>query len=190
MTYNQFLSLAQEAGATRILSVDGEYYVASFATGLTVLYSHLGGGSIVPDDNWGCDGEIIAPPGSDRELADAMDWAATHSINAFWGAADTLYVLSERDNAHDTIVDALPVYGLWVYRRDIANGDLDQIVEEEWDYGWASSVDTQGGNTYSSEGAARDAREESPSYGRRHIVEITRDDVRAALLEVFAPHDG
>ncbi|HNR00555.1 MAG TPA: hypothetical protein PKN52_11155 [Trueperaceae bacterium] len=90
---------------------------------------------------------------------------------------DTIFTLSDRDDTLAHIADAMTGYEADLYAADIAAGKLEELVELEWKNVW-----TQGDNVYATaEAAAADATRYSP-----HVLEITRDDVRAALLREFA----
>lgn len=96
-------------------------------------------------------------------------------------ANDTTYTTFNlgHTNPIDHVIDAMTGYDTDLYRREIAAGNLDQLVDEEWANVW-----TQGDSTFATEDAAR---EHADDTGARHVIRITRDDVRSALLRAFGP---
>jgi len=96
----------------------------------------------------------------------------------------TVYVLSERDNARETIQDAMFGYDAPLYRQSISAGEIDNLVEEEWENVWSEGLDFEEGNAFSTILGVKLAF--NAQNNRRHIVEITPDDVRDALLDTFS----
>ena len=64
-----------------------------------------------------------------------------------------------------------------LYRHELAAGRLEGVALEDWHNQW-----TQGDNTFTSENAARAYADE---HDLRHVLEVTLDDVRAALRRAF-----
>lgn len=92
---------------------------------------------------------------------------------------DTIFTLSPRQNAAEHIAEAMTGYDSDLYRSDIAGGKLEELVELEWDNVW-----TQGDNVYTTAAAAAAAAADASRYAR-NVLEISRDDVRVALLREF-----
>lgn len=79
------------------------------------------------------------------------------------------------------ILDSMGGYERDYYAPAIANGEIDNLVNEEWENVW-----TQGDGVFTNETEAREYVADENEGGRHlKVIEITRDDVRAAIIEAF-----
>lgn len=97
---------------------------------------------------------------------------------------DTIYITAGSMNQEDHVAfiqDAMSSYDTDLYRAEIAAGNINELVEQEWANVW-----TQGDNSHATEAAALAAidADYDLSY-RSRVVIVDRALIRSALLDMF-----
>lgn len=120
------------------------------------------------------------------DTANTIPTARLADLDTIWYASTDPYAKAFGANAW--LYEQIKLFDPGCYRADLADPDntalVDRVVQEDWENVW-----TQGDGVYATREEAEAAAEamQDEGYSRITVLEITREDVRGALLAVFGP---